>query len=360
MLLLSTSITKRHRSKDTLVECEAGMAQHGATRATHPSMRALGSALIARPVINSLGSFRLLMSASSSPRNKLEPHEAILLGDEMKAAEDETCNAVVDRTAHVVVRLDGCCFSTYTKGFARPYDLRVHRAMVGTATDLLERFGAATAYTESDEISLVFPPHTEAAPSPLPFNGRVQKVVSVFAGYASARFNTHMLRESFDENSEAALRERVERSEAHFDARVFSLPTLDRLCAYMRWRAVLDCRRNSISMLAQAHFSHDELHCVDAATCVRMLEERKGIRWEETPPFFRFGTYVKKEEYLKAAVNPKTQEQVLARRTRCAARSFALEEEAAKSFLLARYWPAPDEAGGEEGKDGEPVLIQDP
>ena len=30
--------------------------------------------------------------------------------------------------------------------------------MVATATDLLERFGAVTAYTESDEISLVWPP----------------------------------------------------------------------------------------------------------------------------------------------------------------------------------------------------------
>ena len=163
----------------------------------------------------------------------------------MKASEAETCSAVVDVCCPVVVRLDGHCFSTFTRGFDRPYDLRIHRAMVGTATDLLERFGAVTAYTESDEISLVFRPHTDAAPSALPFNGRVQKLVSVFAGYASARFNCHMMQSPFDETipAQAALRARVEKCDAHFDARVFSLPSLDRLCAYMRWRATLDCRR---------------------------------------------------------------------------------------------------------------------
>ena len=119
-----------------------------------------------------------------------------------------------------------------------------------------------------------------------------------------------------------------------------SLPSLERLTAYMRWRATLDCRRNSISMLAQKHFHHEELHGVDAVTCLRMLEERKGVRWEDTPPFFRFGTFVKKEENWKAAFNPKTQQQVSARRTRSAARSFELDEAAAPEWLLARFWPA--------------------
>jgi len=95
----------------------------------------------------------------ASPRPRAF-EEARLLGDEMKAAEADTCAAVVDVSRPVVVRLDGHCFSTFTRGFDRPYDLRIHRAMVGTATDLLERFGAVTAYTESDEISLIFPPHS--------------------------------------------------------------------------------------------------------------------------------------------------------------------------------------------------------
>ena len=188
--------------------------------------------------------------------------------------------------------------------------------MVATATDLLERFGAVTAYTESDEISLVWPPAAPQGVQVLPFNGRVQKVVSVTAGYASARFNKHMLAQTFDPQTEAALIARVEASEAHFDARLFSLPSAERVHAYMRWRALQDCRRNSISMLAQAHFPAAQLHGVDARAMVRLLREEKGVEWSAQPAFFRYGSYVKKEEFTKQAFNPKTQQQ--ARRARAA------------------------------------------
>ena len=70
-----------------------------------------------------------------------------------------------------------------------------------------------------------------------------------------------------------------------------------------------------------------------------VAQAEKGVAWEDEPPFFRFGTYVKKEEYTKAAYNPRTQEAVSARRTRSSARSFALDEEAAADWLLARFWP---------------------
>jgi tRNA(His) 5'-end guanylyltransferase len=113
------------------------------------------------------------------------------LGQEMKSFEAATCDAVVDMSRPCVVRLDGHCFHTFTRGFRRPYDLRIHAAMVATATDLLERFGAVTAYTESDEISLLFPPSTPEVLT-VPFKGRVQKICSVTAGFASARFNQHM------------------------------------------------------------------------------------------------------------------------------------------------------------------------
>ena len=125
---------------------------------------------------------------SRQVQRKVQHHA---LGQEMKSFEAATCDAVVDLSRPCVVRLDGHCFHTFTRGFRRPYDLRVHTAMVATATDLLERFGAVTAYTESDEISLLFPPSTADALS-VPFKGRVQKICSVTAGFASARFNLHM------------------------------------------------------------------------------------------------------------------------------------------------------------------------
>ena len=139
--------------------------------------------------------------ATGSAAKRHRAHDAITIGDEMKRCatahriafvrdpradrtpnralacvrraryEEEACSSIVDLQRPCVVRLDGHCFHTYTKGFRRPYDLRIHEAMVATATDLLERFGAVTAYTESDEISLLFPPSTAESPS-LPFSGR--------------------------------------------------------------------------------------------------------------------------------------------------------------------------------------------
>ena len=91
-----------------------------------------------------------------------------------------------------------------------------------------------------------------------------------------------------------------------------------------------------------------ELHGVDARTCVRMLRERKGVRWEETPPFFRYGTFVKKEAYEKPAFNPKTKQAVVARRTRLDSRSFAYRDDEAESFLLAKLWTGQGPGSGVE------------
>ena len=44
----------------------------------------------------------------------------------------------------------------------------------------------------------------------------------------------------------------------------------------------------------ELHFARDtaDLEIDDVA-------DEKGVRWEETPPFFRYGTFVKKEQYDK-------------------------------------------------------------
>ena len=99
----------------------------------------------------------------------------------------------------------------------------------------------------------------------------------------------------------------------------------------------MDCRRNSISALGQAHYTPQELHRVSALETLRRLRDEKGVEWDEQPPWFRFGTYVKKERYEKRAYNPVTSEQVMAERTRYTRCSFALEPDDA-AFLLDRVW----------------------
>ena len=80
------------------------------------------------------------------------------LGARMKQYEEQAYNTkFVDNNLPLIVRLDGHCFHTFTKGFIRPFDKNLHRAMVLTTGDLVDRFQAYCGYTQSDEITLIFP-----------------------------------------------------------------------------------------------------------------------------------------------------------------------------------------------------------
>jgi tRNA(His) 5'-end guanylyltransferase len=59
--------------------------------------------------------------------------------------------------AWTVIRVDGRSFSRFTEtGFEKPFDQRFHGYMVKTAGALLEELHGLYAYTESDEISVLF------------------------------------------------------------------------------------------------------------------------------------------------------------------------------------------------------------
>ena len=67
--------------------------------------------------------------------------------------------------------------------------------MIETSFDLLEKFRPTTAYTHSDEITLIFPALTEEDKkngTTLSFNGRIQKFATLLASYCSIRFNYHI------------------------------------------------------------------------------------------------------------------------------------------------------------------------
>ncbi|MDR0438708.1 MAG: tRNA 5'-guanylyltransferase, partial [Methanocalculaceae archaeon] len=87
-------------------------------------------------------------------------------------------------TVPFVLRLDGRAFHHLSQnaGYAKPYDLAFSRNMAKTAQMLLENSGLAPsfAYTFSDEINLYIM-------SPI-FECRVEKLVSVAAGFASSAF----------------------------------------------------------------------------------------------------------------------------------------------------------------------------
>lgn len=196
------------------------------------------------------------------------------LGDRMKEHYEYRAQTKLPRRTHTVIRIDGKAFHTYTRGLDRPYDQQLMDDMTATAVFLCQEIqGCRLAYTQSDEISLVLTdyatPHTEAW-----FDGNVQKMVSVSASLATARFN--QLRPG-----------RL----AFFDSRVFTIPDPVEVSNYLVWRQQ-DATRNSIIMAAQAHFSHRELQGRTCDEMQEMLWTRHGVNWNDYDPRFKRGTLV--------------------------------------------------------------------
>ncbi len=113
----------------------------------------------------------------------------------MKKYEDETPHQIPNDKL-IVVRADGHHFSRVTSGFVKPQDLRITRAMVGTMIDCMAEFSAITAYTFSDEITLILPACTQPEHTHIN-SGRIQKLGSRVSGYWSVRFGHHLALEQF-------------------------------------------------------------------------------------------------------------------------------------------------------------------
>lgn len=68
-------------------------------------------------------------------------------------------------------------------------------------------------------------------------------------------------------------------SGAMFDARCFNIPK-EEVCNLVYWRQ-LDATRNSIQMVGQANFSHNELQGKSCNMIQDMLYEQRGINWND-------------------------------------------------------------------------------
>jgi len=273
------------------------------------------------------------------------------LGDRMKAYEQST-NLRLDPTAPWIVRLDGHKFSKFTKRFTRPYDTRIHEAMVETTKMLLKNFNPVAAFTCSDEITHVYPalqprPGEEIEPvdekkerkNPqydLPFGGKVQKISSLMAGFATAHFNACLKAAIANHGEDSKLTEHVEISLPFFDARTHNVPNNAEAFNNVLWRASYDYRRNSIAGLAQHHFTHRELQGLSTKEQMAKLIDEKGIDWNDCPEWYKYGTLLKRESFVLQTAVPSGQN-VEAHRTRLVTMPFQLDfSEENVRFLMCK------------------------
>lgn len=206
------------------------------------------------------------------------------LGDRMKAYEATEATRKLVANQPVYIRLDGRAFSTFTRGLPRPYDRKLSWIMAEVTKTIMRKLRVDIAYTQSDEISLGW--FAKDNMSEFLFSGRIQKLASVLAGLASARFNQLCLMMG------GVYAEKAFAHCPHFDARIYQVPSNMELMNSFLWREA-DCRRNSVSMAAQAKFSHKELQRKDTETMRQMLFSI-GEPYENLPEFFRKGSYFKR------------------------------------------------------------------
>eukprot|EP00127_Corallochytrium_limacisporum_P000079 Clim_evm18s3 gene=Clim_evmTU18s3 len=279
------------------------------------------------------------------------------VGARMKDYELEYAAIAIDRTKPYIIRLDGHRFSRFTQGFSKPYDQRFVDAMKETAMDLLQEYSATCAYTCSDEISLFFPP---AGDTEIAFNGRIMKTCTIMAGYCSVRFNLHLSQQQFDEQKDRFLLKKVRGGMAHFDARLFHVPNEMEAYENLKWRSIFDCKRNSVSALAQRHFKPRVLMSKNTKEMLRMLGE-KGIHWKTYPDFYKFGWFIKKERYMKRGFNPRAKEEVIVERSRVAGRAINVEnirrEDVCKAIVFAKTWNEVEAV--REGTKPKPIPLED-
>jgi tRNA(His) 5'-end guanylyltransferase len=155
--------------------------------------------------------------------------------------------------------------------------------------------GAKFGYTQSDEISIVLTDY-ETLNTDMWFDGQIQKVVSVAASMATARFNKlrtlRLLKEATTSNAIYLI---DGMTEAEFDARAYTVPDQEEVVNYLIWRQQ-DATRNSISMAAQANFSHKELQGKSTNVMQDMLITQKNINWDKYPVPIKRGWSIHKRD----------------------------------------------------------------
>lgn len=200
------------------------------------------------------------------------------LGNRMKIYEQAETGRRLMPYMPTCVRLDGRAFHSFTRGLERPYSLPLHNCMAQTAIELLKTTSATIAYTQSDEISLIFIPKGDM--NTMFFNGNVHKLTSVIASTCTLQFYRYV---------EHYLGKQYTEKFPTFDCRVWQVPNEVEAANVLLWRE-LDATKNSISMAAQTYYRPGELHGKHQADQHEMLFQ-KGINWAHYPTWFKKGSY---------------------------------------------------------------------
>lgn len=217
------------------------------------------------------------------------------LGDRMKSYYEDISKTKLLRRTPVILRLDGKAFHTFTRGFKKPFDPILVKAMQETMKYLCENIqGCVLGYTQSDEITLVLVDYNKLETSAW-FDYEVQKMTSISASMATLAFNRilrdlvsdFMPRDEEEQKYRDSLVKAVDKG-ALFDSRPFNMPK-EEVTNCILWRQ-LDAERNSILSLAQSLYNNKEIEKLNLKELKTKMEEEKGVIWGNLPTTLKRGS----------------------------------------------------------------------
>jgi len=209
---------------------------------------------------------------------------------------DREIYAEIKAIPPLIVRADGRNFKrVLSDNFEKPYDERFARGMAKAVKNFFENggFDPKLAYIFSDEISFLF--------EHVPFEGRIEKLDSVIAGFLASALSIIL---DFEEA-------------IAFDARVIPVCGGEDVLEYFAQRQA-EAWRNHINTYGYYGLREEGLSGKEAekrlsgmkARDVHEMLFRKGINLNETPKWQRRGILVAKQKYEKEGYNPKAEKKV--------------------------------------------------
>ena len=195
-------------------------------------------------------------------------------GDRMKERERSFTTKTFHECLPLVLRFDGRSFSKFTKSFDRPFDQRITDAMKAASVAILKETNALAVYTQSDEISAIYPRLTNPL-SQREFAGKQHKILSVYASIVTAHFN-----KSISPHTDKL---------AYFDCRGFSVPDAGEATNAIIWR-IKDAQRNSVSSSYRWTLGHS---IMQGKSCQQMKDEL-GNTYTNIPSHFKNGILITK------------------------------------------------------------------
>jgi tRNA(His) 5'-end guanylyltransferase len=234
------------------------------------------------------------------------------IGDRMKYNYENRTKQFLTRRVPTIIRLDGKAFHTYTKGLNKPFDDGLIADMQETTKFLCDNVqGCKLGYTQSDEITLVLTDYDNLQTDAW-FDYNVQKMTSVSASIATAKFNQLRLQRHFnksqkevdvinksnffDYDSVRVDNVGAQQKLAFFDSRVFQIGEKEEVVNSLIWRQQ-DAERNSIQMLAQSLYSQKQLHGKNTSVLQDMCWQ-KGQNWNDLDSSKKRGSLILKQIYV--------------------------------------------------------------